>query len=214
MLGERLQQILRKLELNQTGLAKSLNISNVVINRYIKNKTTPDYNFLNKLAAGFNVNINWLLTGEGAPFYSEQVRNIGDKQYLELPVVAAVSCGSPAEILAAEPEDYLLVDTHSLPGDFSDYFAFSASGDSMDPFISHGDIVVVKHEEEWERADNRICVIKIDGEVTLKKITIFSEGREILLSPFNKEYSPILINEDSCQDVYLIGVAIMAVRSL
>ena len=61
-LGERLSAVLRKLDLTQTGLAKRLGMSNVVINRYIKDKTMPDFNFLNRLASVYNININWLIT--------------------------------------------------------------------------------------------------------------------------------------------------------
>ena len=65
------------------------------------------------------------------------------------------------------------------------------------------------------------CLTKVlDGtstqacEVTLKKVTVFSEGEEVLLSPFNKEYSPILINEENYEEAYLVGIAIMAIKNL
>jgi len=213
-LGNRLKKVLRKLDITQTSLSKTLGISNVVINRYTKDKTMPDYNFLHKLTSAFNVNINWLLAGEGSMFLSENLRQIGDKQYVEMPVVASVSCGSPQEIEVAEPEDHILLDTNSLAGDFNNYFAFFASGDSMEPYITNGDVVVVKHHEDWRTADDRICVVRVSGEVTLKKVTVFSEGEEILLSPFNKEYSPLLINEDNYGEAYLVGIAIMAIKNL
>ena len=213
-LGERLKQVLRKLELSQISLSKAIGISNVVINRYIKNKTTPDFNFLNKLASAYNVNINWLINGEGSIFVSENVKQIGDKQYYNMPVISAVSCGSPQEIESAEPEDFVLIDTHSLPGDFTNYFAFYAYGDSMDPYIGNGDVVIVKHHDEWKNVDDRVCVVRVNGEITLKKVTLFSEGKEILLSPYNKEYSPILLNEDNIFDARVIGIAIMAIKNL
>ncbi len=83
----------------------------------------------------------------------------------------------------------------------------------MEPYISNGDVVVVKHHEDWQSADDRICVVRVNGEVTLKKVTVFSEGEEVLLSPFNKEYSPLLINEDNYGEAYLVGIAIMAITT-
>ncbi len=213
-IGKRLKQLLNKLEMTQAGLSRAIGISNVVINRYIKDKTTPDYNFLSKIAESYNVNINWLINGEGTIFVSDNLKRIGAKDYYSLPIVAAVSCGTPQEIEQAEPEDFILMDSGALPGDFSQYFAFYASGDSMEPYISSGDVVIVKKNDQWEKADDRVCVVMVNGEVTLKKVTIFSEGKEILLSPYNKEYSPILINADTVESVYLIGTAIMAVRNL
>jgi repressor LexA len=213
-LGNRLAAVLRKLELTQTALAKRLGISNVVINRYIKDKTMPDYNFLNKLAAVFSININWLITGDGIMFSSESIRQIGDRTYFNVPIVAQVSCGSPEEIAQAEIEDQVLIDTVSLSGDFSRYFAFYANGDSMDPYISHGDVVIVKQQEEWDNADDRVCVVRVDHEVTLKKVSLFSEGGKILLSPFNKEHSPIILEEDLLEKSHLVGVAVMALKNL
>ena len=84
----------------------------------------------------------------------------------------------------------------------------------MKKFVSRGDVVVVKHHEDWGTADDRICVVRVNGEVTLKKVTVFSEGEEVLLSPFNKEYSPLLINEDNYGEAYLVGIAIMAIKNL
>ncbi|MBN1327174.1 MAG: LexA family transcriptional regulator [Candidatus Cloacimonetes bacterium] len=213
-LGERLQSLINKLGLTQTSLARSLSTSNVVVNRYINNKTIPDYNFLYKLNSAFNVSINWLISGDGPMFVGEHIRSFRGKNYYNLPIVAAVSCGSPEEIEQAEPEDYILVDSQQLPGNLADYFAFYANGESMSPYICHGDVVIVKHHDVWETADDRICVVRIDGEITLKKVTVFSEGKEILLSPFNKEYSPILIAEERSYNARLIGIGVMAVKNL
>ncbi len=213
-LGKRLQQVLRNLDLTQTGLSRLIGTSNVVINRYIKDKTMPDYNFLNKLASSLNVNVNWLITGDGPMFFSDNLKQIGENYYYNIPIISSVSCGSPEEILAAEPEDNILVDTTSLQGDYNDYFAFTANGDSMSPYIAHGDIVVVKQHHEWSSADDRICVVRISGEVTLKKISVFSDGREILLSPFNKDFSPTLIDYEEIANSRLVGIAVMAVKNL
>jgi SOS-response transcriptional repressor LexA len=213
-LGKRLQQVLRKMELTQTGLSRLIGTSNVVINRYIKDKTMPDFNFLNKLATSLNINVNWLITGDGPMFFSDNLKQIGENYYYNIPIISPVSCGSPEEIMAAEPEDHIMVDTTSLSGDYNDYFAFTANGESMYPFISHGDVVVVKQNHNWDSADDRICVVRVAGEVTLKKVSVFSDGREILLSPFNKDFSPILIDQEEMETSRLIGIAVMAVKNL
>ncbi len=212
--GKRLKEVLKKLNLTQTALSKEIGTSNVVINRYVKSKTTPDYNFLNKLAAIYNININWLLTGEGSIFPTRNVKNINDRDYYFLPIIDSVSCGSPMEIESAEPLDHIMLDTNSLSGNFNDYFAFYASGNSMSPFISNGDVIVVKQNDDWNVADDRVCVINVDGEITLKKVKIFSEGKEILLQPYNKDYAPILLDKEKALNSRLIGIAVMSVRNL
>ena len=213
-LGKRLKKLLRKLNLTQIALSQEIGVSNVVINRYIKDKTMPDYNFLNKLASYFNININWLLTGEGSMFPTRNTKQFGDRDYYYMPIIDTVSCGSPQEIEAAEPLDHILLDTNSLLGDFNDYFAFYASGDSMSPYISSGDVVIVKQDNEWTHADDRVCVVNVEGEITLKKVKTFSDGKEILLQPYNKDYSPILLDKDLAKQSQLVGIAVMSVRNL
>lgn len=213
-LGKRLKQVLRKLDLTQVAISEKIGTSNVVINRYIKDKTMPDLNFLNKLATHFNININWLITGEGTMFPTRNVKQFGDRDYYYMPIIDSVSCGSPQEIEAAEPIDHILMDTNSLTGDFNNYFAFFASGNSMEPYISNGDVVIVKQDNEWLHADDRICVVNVEGEVTLKKVKTFLGGQEILLQPFNKDYQPILLDKDRARESLLVGVAVMSIRNL
>ncbi len=212
--GKRLKTVLKKLKLTQVGLAKELNTSNVVINRYIKGKTYPNYDFLDKLAFTYNININWLITGEGSMFPTRNIKKIGDRDYYYLPIFEGVSCGSPQEIEAAEPLDHIMMDTNSLNGNFNKYFAFYASGDSMDPYISNGNVVIIKQNDNWDAADGRICLIQTDGEVTLKKVRTFSKGKEILLQPYNKDYSPILLDKEILKRSVLVGIAVMSVRNL
>ncbi|MCF7794596.1 MAG: XRE family transcriptional regulator [Candidatus Cloacimonetes bacterium] len=213
-LGKRLKQILRKLDLTQVALSKRINISNVVINRYIKDKTMPDLNFLNKLATNLNININWLITGEGTMFPTRNVKQFGDREFYYMPIFESVSCGSPQEIESAEPLDHILVDTNSLSGDFNSYFSFFASGDSMEPYISNGDVVIVKQDSEWQHAEDRICVVNVEGEITLKKVKTFMDGQEILLQPYNKDHQPILLDKERARNSLLVGIAVMSVRNL
>jgi SOS-response transcriptional repressors (RecA-mediated autopeptidases) len=212
--GKRLKQVLRKLDLTQVALSQQIEVSNVVINRYIKDKTMPDFNFLHKLANQLNININWLLTGEGTMFPTRSTKRIGERDYYYLPILDAVSCGSPQEIEASEPLDHIMMDTNSLSGDFNNYFAFYASGDSMEPYISNGDVVIVKQDSDWQHATDRICVVNVEGEITLKKVKTYSGGQEILLQPYNKIFDPILLDRDRARNSRLVGIAVMSVRNL
>ena len=84
----------------------------------------------------------------------------------------------------------------------------------MAPYISNGDVIIVKQHDDWTDVDERICIVRINGEITLKKVKIFSEGKEILLSPYNKDYPPILLDKEKIKNSRLIGIAVMSVRNL
>lgn len=67
------------------------------------------------------------------------------------------------------------------------------SGDSMvEEGISDGDILVIDKSVEPEEGDLAVCCL--DGEFTLKRIHVTTDG-DILLMPSNKNYKPIRITE-------------------
>ena len=84
----------------------------------------------------------------------------------------------------------------------------------MEPYISNGDVIIVKQHDDWINIDDRICVVRVDGEITLKKVKSFSNGKEILLQPYNKNFPPILLDKERIRDSRLIGIAVMSVRNL
>lgn len=216
LVGERLYKVLKKLHITQAKLANQLGISSVVLNRYFKDKTNPSSEFLGKLALNYNININWLLNGEGKMFYSgdEDMMTLNGDNFYNLPIIAAVSCGSPQEIEGAESLDSVLVNEKDLPGSVDEYFAFFAQGDSMHPYISNGDVVVVRQNDNWYQGHERTCVVNVDGEVTLKKVSVSHNGAKVFLLPYNTKYEVLELNEERLASSKMVGIALMAVRNL
>lgn len=84
------------------------------------------------------------------------------------------------------------------------------SGDSMvDAGITDGDIALIK--KTYEYADGNIYAVRMDdcSEATLKKIAMQDDN--IILSPCNAEYSPILKNVN---DVCIIGECVGVYHSI
>ena len=61
LLGDRLKKLRGEKGISQLELAKVLNISNVMLSRYEKNKRSPDYETLSKLADYYEVSTDYLL---------------------------------------------------------------------------------------------------------------------------------------------------------
>lgn len=90
-LQERLKAIRKDAGLSQSELAKKLNVSSyVTISGWETGRTPVGKTRLYQIADMFNVNINWLLTGEGAMYNSptdvdnETKRKIEDETLLKL----------------------------------------------------------------------------------------------------------------------------------
>ncbi|MFD7521402.1 helix-turn-helix domain-containing protein [Paenibacillus chitinolyticus] len=63
-LGKRLKQAREKNNLKQKDVANELGIHNSTLNKYESGTREPDGETLNKLAALYEENVGWLLTGE------------------------------------------------------------------------------------------------------------------------------------------------------
>jgi predicted XRE-type DNA-binding protein len=67
--GARLLQLIKALKTNQTGFADAVNVSQSNINKMVRGVKGISKTVINKLLLGHkNVNVHWLLTGEGAMF--------------------------------------------------------------------------------------------------------------------------------------------------
>ena len=102
-------------------------------------------------------------------------------------------------------EGYFFIDS-SIKADM----CLKVSGDSMvDAGIADGDIALIK--KTYEYADGNIYAVRMDDccEAALKKVSMQDDN--IILSPCNAEYSPILKNAN---DVYIIGECVGVYHSV
>lgn len=70
LFGLRLKQLRSTLNISQEEIAKKLNIPSHAYLNYETGKAQPKTGFLQNLRKTYNVNINWLLDGNGSPFNS------------------------------------------------------------------------------------------------------------------------------------------------
>ena len=89
---ERLKYLRSELGLSQTDMAKLMGVSLRVYHRYEKGEQKPSYEKLIPLVKKFNVNINWLLTGEGEMF----IKPKKEKESIEEQIL---------QVIANEPEE-------------------------------------------------------------------------------------------------------------
>ena len=72
-LGKRLKWVIKKLEMKGKEFAQRCGLSYRTLTDYLNDKRTPGANNLRPIAETFNINLHWLITGEGYPFV-EQVK--------------------------------------------------------------------------------------------------------------------------------------------
>ena len=79
--GERLKLIRQKLMLSQQDLANILNVNQKTISHWEQARNEPSIKALRTLCSKFNINLNWLLTGEGEMFKEDKKTRIKKELY-------------------------------------------------------------------------------------------------------------------------------------
>jgi len=64
-IGKRLRQIRERFGMSQTEFGNSLGIQYQHVSKYERGESVPTWENLIKLIQNYDININWLLTGEG-----------------------------------------------------------------------------------------------------------------------------------------------------
>jgi repressor LexA len=116
-----------------------------------------------------------------------------DKQIAFLNLYGMAQCGPRGSILDGNPIDRIPIATKILGFSSADAFLVRARGDSMEPKIKQGDLVIVDKNSTPENGNIVVCVN--DGEVLIKKIQ--RNGKKIILTSTNPSYDPFLATEKS-----------------
>jgi len=235
-IGDRLEMIMIAMGLKQYQFAEKFGLARNTIIRYIHNERYPEPEFMVRLA-DLSININWLLKGEGSMYLDSSdpaLMTAKTKKKLQLlnaqntlkpfteqilqrtvimPVAAEISAGTPMPV----PEDYEFSQHIEIPramlhGSPDDYYVFRVNGNSMEPVISNTDIVIVKNHPFWDDVKNKVCAVRTPDGITLKKVQIDYQRGQILLLPFNSDFSVLIIDSDQTDTVGLIGPVMLQLR--
>lgn len=228
--------LMKSMKLKNYQFAKKYGISAASLSRYKAGERYPDPELLLKLSES-EVNVNWLLTGKGTTRIvqdfdgwmkerlEEKLKVVDSKTGLiqaptidytrtvNLTIIGDISAGPREDIIdCRDLGENLELPRSLLPGQTDKYMAFRVNGHSMEPNILHEDIVVIKQEIDWEIANEKVCAIRADDGVTLKKVELDPTNRRIILQPFNLDYKVQIIDSDQGLEAFLIGVLSLQLR--
>ena len=137
------------------------------------------------------------------PSASRGIRLLRDARNLGLPIVGRVAAGKP--ILAEEHiEDHGRLDP-SLFKPRADYLLRVQGMSMRDAGILDGDLLAVHRTSEAH--NGRIVVVRVDGEVTVKRLRL--RGHIAHLQPENPDFETLRVNmhkTDLCIEGIVVGV--------
>lgn len=146
-------------------------------------------------AKALNTTTAFLMDGNENPTDSSQIKGV------IIPVLGSVAAGIPIEMV----ED--IIDTEEITQEMAatgSFFGLRIKGDSMEPKISDGDIVIVRQQEDAESGDIVIACINGD-EATCKRLRKYKDGIELISN--NPSYKPMFfsIKEIEQKPVTILG---------
>jgi repressor LexA len=119
-----------------------------------------------------------------------------DKLVTYLNLYGMAQCGPKGSLLDGDPIDRVPISTKILGFPSSEAFMIKARGDSMQPMIKEGDLVIVKKTSDVN--DSQIAVCVNNGEVLIKKIQRIKDRNRVRynLISLNDDYQPFLADEN------------------
>lgn len=196
--GERLKQLREKEGLTQPELAKLVGVGATAIANYEAGSRNPKFEIEEAIADFFNVSLDYLRgkSDKSAPIniFVEADSLI---KAIRIPVLGDVAAGIPIEAV----ED--IIDYEEIPAELAEqgqFFGLRIKGDSMEPRICEGDVVIVKKQEDADTGDIVIACVNGDS-ATCKRLIKYPD--QIVLMPLNNKYDPLIFTMEDIKNTPL-----------
>lgn len=190
--GRRIAQLREEKGLSQLEFAHKVNINNSVMNRIEKGIRPIRDDELIAISKCLGVSIDYLLGNE--PAKAAQPKTTG--RGVRIPVLGRVVAGIPIEAVEEILDYEEITPELAATGEF---FALQVKGDSMEPTLRDGDVVIVKKQPTVDSGD--IAIVLVNGnDATVKEIKESPAG--ITLIGHNVAvYTPHFYSNKDIQDM-------------
>ena len=197
--ANRIRQGMELANLKQADLVEMTGISKGALSSYLSGKYIPKQNNIFLISKALNVSEAWLM-GNDVP-RERSNKSVDSNSAIKIPVLGRVAAGIP--ITATE----YIIDTEEISkvmASDGEYFGLQIKGDSMEPKISNGDIVIVRKQSDADDGDFVIALVN-GNDAVCKRLKKYKEG--IALISTNPAYEPMYFNNKEVEEkpVSIIG---------
>ena len=186
--SNRVRELRLAKSLSQEQLAEKIGLTKQAISQYERGERNPSMTVLDALCDFFNVSSDYLLGKD-----SVTLRFVGS--CVRIPVLGRVAAGVPIDAI----EDVL--DWEEIPEAMAatgEFFGLRIKGDSMQPRIAEGDVVIVRSQPDAESGD--VVIVQENGDrATCKRLMKHETG--ISLISFNPVYPPIVYTNEEIKSL-------------
>ncbi len=208
--------------------AIALGMSPTTVNQYL-NGRMPPADFIALVCGRFSVDATWLLTGEGDMKPSKASYPLAEgfksadfggelaEGFVQVPrYEVAASAGGGALIYSEQIVDHLSFKAewihNALGVSVKDLALINVTGDSMEPTLSEGDLILVDMSYRGMK-DNAIYVLQLNGSLLVKRLQHRLEGG-VLVKSDNPVYDPGAVSGDAIDSLNIVGRVVWCGRRM
>lgn len=207
---ELLTELLSSLNISKKKFAEQLGLSQGNVSDWFNRPGyRPSIDALKRISDTFNVNLNWLVTGEGHIYNVPAPARVNHSSVISLPVVADIAAGTGIEAYDLEPEEYISIDSSLLP--VRPAWVFRVSGSSMEPEILTGDYAIIAPFDPDQDYDGTILAFRSLDGLLPKRFTYDHRRKRAILIPLNPRH-PLIQYDQSSSDIIMLGPLIAIIR--
>jgi SOS-response transcriptional repressor LexA len=211
-LAKRLTALLARHGIERRGagslLAKKYGVATVTANAWLNGDHKMSADIARQIAKDYGAVFEEFYFGTRQPLKSEMLIESMPVTFYSVPLISFTTAGNWGEVCDSyQPGDgeRPVVTTRKVS---QRAFALRIRGDSMEPLIPNGSVVIV--DPDVEALPGKVVVVRQnnDSEATIK--TLIRDGSSFLLKPENPRY-PIL---PMLEDAVICGVAIQFTKDI
>ncbi|WP_060826145.1 S24 family peptidase [Sulfurospirillum cavolei] len=223
MLETRIIQARNYAKLTQEDLSNSLKIGKRTLADYEKGTSEPKASTIVDIAEICNINVYWLLTGKGEMLLGEQgslpitTNRVEDDNSVSVnyypDVIAAAGYGAINEgQYVPQPMrlDRRFLEQLVNVRRFDKLDIITVFGDSMEPYISNGETVLIERHDDAKNGETVIA--NINGSVYIKRIKMDPFKKWVKLLSENSHYDEIELHDDELQYLTIVGIVRAKIR--
>ena len=193
--GERIKEVRTRIGMSQVEFADKIDVSKQTLCKYENNIITNIPSDKVEAAA--------LIGGVTPAFlmgWDESNRKRSGKGVV-INVYGRVAAGIPLEMI----ED--IIDTEEISEEMAktgEFFGLQIHGDSMEPRMADGDVVIVRRQDDAETGDTVIATVN-GTDATCKRLKKYRDGIELIAT--NPSYQPMFYSNEEIESkpVRIIG---------
>lgn len=210
LVSDRFKLIRKKLKMTQSEMGEKLNKTYHMIQNYETGRRAITDGVLLNLQEKFNVNIEWMRTGEGSMFLPEKKESAvfntdkglltfpkeKDKlDYVEIPAYLDVKASAGTGAFVGMEVSKMIPVSKDIIKNAYGLVILAVAGDSMEPAILNKDKIIIDTNDKYTLKKNKIYVIRKDNELYIKRYNDCNSNMCIFTSD-NTKYPSIILDKN------------------